>query len=224
MKPIAKPVLRTAPTGLAADLTQTKSFLKVEGSDEDTLITALIKAVTERLETETGLKFITQKWDIYYDHFPSKPVDDWWDGVRDGALSQLYTSSDTIDLPFGRLNSIAAFKTIDESDTEYTFAASNYSLDTTGPFGRIGLKIGQVWPQTILKPFNGIKIEEATFGFGATYLSVPEAIQQAIKMTVAKLYENRGDNSSGESFGTQGFTIPNTAMVLLGPYLRHRIR
>lgn len=224
MKPIPKAVLSTAPAALAVDLTALKSFMRIDGSGEDTLLTILAKSATERIEEYIAQKLITQTWNIFYDSFGYKPSDQWHDGVKDGIISDYAGGAPSfLDLPFGPLVSVTAFKTYADDDTASTFAASNYTLDTKGPFGRVALRMGAVWPTTVLRPVNGIEINGAVFGYGASNTSVPSAIQHAIMLTVSKVYENRGDSASGEFFGVGGFTIPNTAQMLLAPYVRHRV-
>ena len=224
MKAISKAVLSSAPAALAVDLTALKSFMRITGSGEDSLLTLLAKSATERIEEYIAQKLITQTWNIFYDSFGYKPSDLWHDGVKEGIISD-YTggASSFLDLPFGPLVSVVQFRTYDDNDTSNVFASSNYSLDTKGPFGRIALRTGAVWPATVLRPVNGIEINGAVFGYGATYAAVPAAIQHAIMLTVSKVYENRGDAASGEFFGVGGFTIPNTAQLLLSPYVRHRV-
>jgi hypothetical protein len=224
MKAIPKPVIHTsANAAIVADTTflaAVKSFLKIDNTDDDTLIKALIQVATERLEKECNLKFITQKWDIYYDAFSYKKAkDDWWDGTREGALAQFTSNIETLELPFGPCSAISAFKTFadDGSDTSSTFASTNYQLDTNSATPRVGLRSGCSWPSTLLRPFNGIKLEECTFGFASTFAAIPDALAHAVKLTVAKLYENRGDVTDKE------FSIPNTALMLIGPYSRARI-
>lgn len=223
MRPIAKAVLHTAPAVLAVDLTALKSFLKIDGSSEDAMVTAIAQAAIERLEAYTALKFINQKWTIYYDSFGFVPSKEWWDGERDGAIGSLSSSSKFLDLPFGKAQSITTFNTYGEDDVAVEFASTNWQLDTVSMRPRVALKTSAVWPTTVLRPMNGVELLGVQFGFGSSYTSVPDAIQQAIKITVAKLYENRGDSPNAEFFAMSGFTIPNTAQVLLNPYVQYRI-
>jgi len=174
----------------------------------------MINAATVRLEELTGRKFVSQKWDTFLDCFPYSQNNKWWDGTRDGAISELNGAGSNIDLPFGPLISVEGVFTYDDSDTEYAFASSNYNLDLYGPYGVIALKSGAVWPQTVLRTINGIKVS-ATYG----YAVVPSGIKEAVKIFVGKMFENRGDSALGEA----AFTIPATAMVLLGPYTRVKI-
>lgn len=226
MNPIPKFEIAVAPDGSepVVSLADIKSFLRVDGTEDDLLITALVTAATQRLEDFISRKFITQQWKIYFDFWPSQYAKDdpWWDGVRDGAIGSLISPVRYVDLPFGPLNSVATITTYDDADVAYVFDASNYQADTKGLFGRIGLKIGCTWPPTILRPANGIEIL-GTFGMSATAGGLPTTIVQAVKLTVAKMYENRGDNTQSEFFGASGFTIPSTAQMLLEPMRRFRL-
>lgn len=206
---IAKSVLNTAPASLAVPLATVKQYLRIDGTSEDTEVTSLINASTQRLEKLSDRKFVSQKWDIYFDSFPYFHKKDWWDGVRDGAMSELYSPQSKIELPFGPLISVQSFETYDDDDVAYLFASSNYNVDTASPFGVVALKIGSVWPQTVLRSINGIKIA-ATFGYAA----VPEDIAQAIQILVAAMYENRGDEIP---------KIPGQCGLLIEPYRRLKI-
>lgn len=221
---IAKPKLITAPVLLPVGLEEVKTYLRVDGSTEDSLITAAILSATIRLEEMCERKFVTQTWDIYFDYFAGTHKNDWWDGEREGAISMLYSPIKHIDLPFGPLQSVTGFYTYDDDGTEYEFSSSSYVVDTISPQGRVSLKLGQTWPSTVLRATNGIKIR-GVFGYGVGYTVSPAAaslvpvnIQQAILLTVGKIYENRGDSQDAEFL-----TIPNTAMMLLGPYMKVKV-
>lgn len=217
---IPKLSLITAPALPPIGLTQVKTFLRVDGSDEDTIISTLINAATKRLEAETDRKFVTQTWDIYYDCFPIKPnkkSDDWWDGTRDGAISQLYSPVNFIDLPFGICQSITSFKTFDDANVEYTF--TDFHLDNVSSTPRIALKQTATWPTTVLRSVNGIAIR-GVFGFGTgdnnagSNGSTPDDIREAIKQMVGIMYEHRGDEMP---------KIPTTVSMLIEPYRRIKV-
>ena len=176
---IPSAILNTAPATLPVSLAKMKTHLRVDGTDDNAAITLMVKAATQRLEKETGRKFVTQKWDIYFDHFAYEYQDEWWDGVREGSMSQLLNYCDSLILPFGPLQTVESFKTIDNSDTESTFSSSSYLVDTVSPLARISLRLGEVWPSTVLRPRNGIKIA-ATFGYGAGHVDAVDAVTSAI--------------------------------------------
>ena len=206
---IPKSILNTAPASLAVTLATVKTYLRVDGSSEDAEITAMINAATQRLEAMTDKKFVSQKWDIYFDDFPGSYGGAWWDGEREGAISEMFSANKNINLPYGQLLSVESFKTFDDDNVEYTFDSTNYNIDTVAPYGVIALKYGAVWPQTVLRTVNGIKIA-ATFG----YASVPQDIQEAIKILVGAMFENRGDEIP---------KIPAQVSLLVEPYRRFKV-
>lgn len=223
MKPVPKAVLGTAATVPVVSVADLKNFIRVDNTSDDALIAALITAATVRLEEMTCLKFISQTWDVYFDDFEKKSTNLWFDGTRELPISAALESKGELRMPFGPVQSVGAFLTYDDNDTEYEFDPTQYQVDTVSTQGSINLKTGAIWPATILRPRNGIKVEDCVFGFGAAATNVPDPIKHAVMLVVAKLFENRGDSTSSENFGSAGFTIPNTAMVLLAPYMNVRL-
>lgn len=210
---IPNSVLQSAPVNPVVTLDEAKNFLRVDGNSDDSLITAIVAAATSRLESYCDRKFITQTWDIFFDHFPFENKGPWWDGVQDGAIGEMISPRRHIDLPFGPMSSVTHFKTYDDADTAYLFASSEYSIDTKGPFGRIALRSSAVWPATVLRPINGIEIR-AVFGYGVNSTSVPAPIKQAILNLAAVMHEHRGDELP---------VIPASVSLLLEPFRRIKI-
>lgn len=201
-----------APSEKPVTLSQVKSFLRIDNADDDSLIDLLIDSCTERVEAFIDQKIITQKWLISFDKFPMSSNKAWWDGTKDGAISEVLAPSKFIDLPFGPCSAIESFKTIDNDGNEHLFTSDQYVLDTTGPWGRIGLKIGGVWPATVLAPVNGIRIQ-GVFGMGLQ-AAIPAGIKQAIINFTAKCFEQRGDEMP---------QMPPEVALLLEPYRRFKV-
>jgi hypothetical protein len=168
-----------------------KDFLRVDGTTEDALISSLIVAARQMAERMTGCVFISQTWELWLDVFPSqrRPGADWWDGMREGPLTDLTQAIRHIEIPKAPLQSVAFFKTFDTSNTESTFDAANYFVDSVSTPGRVVLNSGSVWPSTALRPANGICIRFVA-GYGNAS-AVPEQIKQAIKMIAGHWFENR---------------------------------
>lgn len=211
--------LVTAPATLPVTVAEMKAYLKVDGSDEDTLIEALINVAVERVEQYIDKKLIKQKWAVYFDHFPcTKKKDMWVDGVIDASVaSVLGGASPIINLPIGVMMSLEEFNTYADDDVKVSSSVSDFTVDTEGPFGRVCLKQGGVWPTTVLRGMNGIEII-GFFGYGEAASDVPNAIKNAIKVLVGKLFEDRGDDKDGEMGGMGAVAIPKTAMFLLEPH------
>lgn len=191
---------------------QAKAHLRVDGSDEDTLIDALIKTARKFVENYTGRALITQTWILWLDRIEEKAgAEPWWDGVREGPASLLYPEvSREVLIPKAPLQSVTSITTFAPDDTDTEFAASNYFVDSKSTKGRVVLKDGVIWP-TNLREANAIKIEfEAGYGAAA---AVPDDILQAMKMLIAHWFENReavSENSMAE--------VPFGVKVILDQY------
>lgn len=64
--------LKTAPTVEPISLDEIKLHLKIDGADDNALITALIKTARQLAEKETKRAFITQIWQMYLDSAPAE--------------------------------------------------------------------------------------------------------------------------------------------------------
>lgn len=158
--------LITAPTTYPVTLAEAKAHCRVDASDEDTLITALITAATEMAEQKTGRAIMPQTWSLSLDAFP-----------------------DEIWLTRVPVQSITSVKYFDADGVEQTLNSSQYSLlrDDFG-FARVVRAYGVVWPNTQARD------AAVTVEYVAGYIdaaAVPEAIKQWVKLMISTMYENR---------------------------------
>jgi uncharacterized phiE125 gp8 family phage protein len=161
-------------------LDEVKLHLRIDGDSEDTLIQSLIRVATRLCETYAGLSFTTQTRVVKLDRF---------------------RGSDVI-LPYGPVTEVTSIAYVDGDDDPQTISGSDYTLDTQSGISKI--RVLESWPFTN-NTANNIVITY-TAGFG-TPDDLPEVAKHAIKMTVALLYQNRGDDKSGG--------LPDAAMDLL---------
>jgi uncharacterized phiE125 gp8 family phage protein len=161
--------LITAPTLEPVTLEEAKSHRRIESSDEDVLIVGFIEAAREWCEGYQNRAFITQTWELALDCFPPE---------------------DRIRIPKPPLQSVESIKYYDTDETEHTFSADSYHVDTYSEPGRVVLKYGETWPSDTLRTANGVIIQ-FTAGYSDTAATVPEKVKQAIKVLVGHLYENR---------------------------------
>lgn len=196
------------PTTQAIPLAEAKEYLRVDQSDEDTIINRQVRSAESLVKNYLNQSLKNETYTYTLDNWPCPERDVWWDGVRDGAINQLTGDADYIDLPWGPFVNVTNFETIDDSDTSYTFASSNYKVDSTSKHGRVSLAEGAVWPATVLRSNSGIVIT-FTAGFGTDDSDVPEAIRQGVLETLGALYERRGDAFTG---------LPAAALNLLETY------
>lgn len=205
-------VLATEPTELPVSLAEAKNHLKVDTSntEDDALIFTMIRSAVDSCQDYTGLSLLTQTWRRYLDRFPGKPME-WWDGVREGALTQEYRSF--IELDKSPLQSVTHVKVYDDADTATTFSATNYYVDTASKPARVVLRNSAIWPATVLRAANGIEIEFIT-GYGSNKNAVPHSIRLGILQHLTALYEHRGDSLGPDGSIIDPPPIPVGAILL----------
>jgi uncharacterized phiE125 gp8 family phage protein len=161
---------------------------------EDSLLSALIAAARQYVETVTRRALVTQTWDLNLDCWPDKNY---------------------VQLLYGQLQSVMSVKYTDSTGVVTTMGAgTGYLVDSSSEPGRIVLPFSVSWPSSTLYPMNPITIRYVC-GYGATAASVPASIRTAIKMTVEDLFENRSavHNRAGVQIQEN-----KTVMALLWPY------
>ena len=148
-------------------LTEAKNWLKVDISDDNTLITDLIKASEIFAQEFCNRQFLTATFDYSVEC---------WNPQR-------------IYIPKQGLTVVNSVKYFDTDDTEQTLAASVYGTDIKGVLGSIYLKTNQVWPElSTTVPFP-ITIQ-CVIG-AANVAAVPDTVKTFIKMMTNDGWENR---------------------------------
>lgn len=143
------------------------------------------------IEQRTGIAFLTQTWRLALDRWPTGG-EGWWDGVRQGAVSDLYGASQkSVELPRWPLQSISGINTYDDGgNATAVTVASTFDVDLYRVPGRMTLKGGAVWPIG-LRSSNAIEI---TFVAGYTSAAnVPGPLKRAVKQLAAYYFSHRGD-------------------------------
>lgn len=182
--------LTTPPAAEPLDLEDARTFLRVDGSGEDDLISNLITLARQDFEALTGRALINQTWTWALDAWPRKAADSGdWSGTRDGPISMFDAPSLTI--PKAPLSSITSITTYDTAGTGTLWAASNYQVDTISVPGRVA-PANTVWP-TATRALNAIVVVFVA-GYGASASAVPIDIRHALKAHIARAYERRGDD------------------------------
>lgn len=185
-------LIRTgAPATTPVSLAETKAHLRVDASDEDTLIASLIDVAVSHVERALGIALITQGWTVVRDAWPG------------GWL---------VELPLAPLQSVASVTTYDADGAGTVFDASDYFVDTASRPPRLVLHGTAPWPAPGRRA-NGIEIA-LTAGFGDAATDVPEPVRQALLMLVAHWYENR----EPAPLGPGPVEVPATAAGLLAPW------
>ena len=202
--------LVTAPTIEPVTLDEAKTFLKIDGSDEDLLVTSLISSARQKAESFTRRAFLTQTWQLFLNAFPNSRKNTWQPGFFEMAITELSPYPAQISIPKSPLISVTHVKTYAIDGTATTFSSSNYDvLKYAGDFaeeGRIALKSGQSWPD-FTREADGIEVQFVA-GYGAAALNVPYGIKDAILHEAMFLYEGRGCQSGMGSPVAAGLLQP----------------
>lgn len=167
--------LASAPASEPITVAEAKSHLRVDTSDDDTLIGDLIQSAREYLEDADNVALVSRKYDVAFDRFP------------DG--------NDPIVLPRAPLAGVTHVKYYGETGATSTLSSSNYQVDSTSKPGRILIDQDADWPTDSLRSGNGVVVR-ITAGYGAAS-AVPESFKSQIKLLVGDLYEHRGDTITG---------------------------
>lgn len=184
-------VLATAPAVEPVTTTEAKSHLRVDYSDDDTLIGTLITAARQQVEQITRRALITQTWDMWLPGFPGESY---------------------IEIPLPPLQSITSITYYDDDDVAATFASTNYYVDAKSEPGRIVLRDDASWPSTSLRGANGVCVKFIA-GYGLA-VAVPQGLKQAVLLAVGHFYEHR----EAVSDERQLETLPLGFEYLLWPY------
>ena len=181
-------VLVDNPATKVVSVTDIKAQLRIDSSDEDTLLGYYIDAATDMAENYCNRHFITHQYKLYFNE-------------------QVQTAS--LIFPNCTLEETGSNKPINwvdengaaqSSDKAYIDAFSNPSL----------VYLSSDFPGTTLKD-NAANTFYFWFntGYGTASTDVPEAIKQAIKLIVADMYYFREDRKR---------QFPMASQILLQPY------
>lgn len=154
----------TGPASEPVTLNEAKLHCRIDGTDEDSLVTNLIVAAREYCESYQNRAYITQTIEMVLDGWPRFPL--------------------SITRP--PLASVASVKYYGTDNTEYTLDAAKYYVDTNSEPGRICLAHGVSLPTVTLREISSVKI---TYTAGAA--TVSKKVIQAILMLVGHWYANR---------------------------------
>lgn len=181
--------LITAPTEEPVTLAEAKLHCRVDGSDDDALLIALIKAARDLAENQTGRALCTQTWELALDAFPDVEIE----------------------LPMPPVQSIVSIKYLDFAAVEQTLSADVYALDSYGSQRHWVLPAqGASWPDT-LDAANAVKIRfVAGYGLG---VAVPPGIKQWMLLQIGHWYATRESVNGGNIVNEMPFVG-----ALLDPY------
>jgi uncharacterized phiE125 gp8 family phage protein len=188
------PLIVNGPAIEPVALADAKQWLKLETSDDDDVVGALITAARLMIEAQIRRMLITQTWRLIYDCWPN------------GRL---------IKIPLAPFQSLAGMRVFDSNGAAQTVSASFYYVDAAPDAARI---IFGAPPPMPARAAAGIEID-VVVGYGASTASVPEPLRQAIRTLVTNWYENRGDAGTDDPANA----LPSPVRALVAPYQRPRL-
>ncbi|MCP8937786.1 head-tail connector protein [Alsobacter sp. SYSU M60028] len=172
-------------------LAEAKLWLRVDGDEEDALIGALVAAARAAVEAASGRLLVAQSWRWSLDAWP--------------AMSPFA-------LPVAPVRAVVAARVRDAAGLVTDLAADAFDLDAASDPPRLAWR----GPPPPGPGLGGVEIDLAA-GYGAP-AAVPAPLIQAVRITLAALYEARGDASS-----TLSTVLPPAALALVAPFRRVRL-
>jgi len=172
----------SSPSGLAVSLDEAKKHLRVSGTSQDTEITLLIEASTEKLERDINRGILSATWQQSMSCFPS-----------DSGMISLMMGMDTNVSSITYVDTDGVTQTLDSSLWSYSQPRSGiFSEDADG------------WPEVSAET----KSDKVTINFTCGVADsdcVPRMIKQAILLEVGRGYfdpaqENTLNTDNGKSY------------------------
>ena len=170
-----------APATTPITLVEAKAQMRVETSDDDTLITRLIAAAVAFTDGQgaLGKAMITQTWRQWVGNNPNE-----------------------IQLAMLPVASVTAVKYYDSDGTLQTATLADFEVFGTSTYKYIKPASGKSWP--VAQTRSDAIAVEYTAGYGDATTDVPDTLRHALLMLVAHWYENR----ENEIIGTISKTTP----------------
>lgn len=175
---VVRKTLVSAPAVEPLVLADVKNFINVSHTDDDALITSLIKAARQHVEQTYNVALINQTWDFTLDEFPQyKETSD-----PDALIEPLIK-------PVSSVTNITYY---DAANVLQTLSASAYELVANNygwPY--IRRAYNNFWPETYDRT-DAVKVRIVA-GYGASGANVPEPVKIGMSMFVKFMYDNRED-------------------------------
>jgi len=181
------PLLIAGPAVEPVTLAAMRDYLRLDDAAEDDLVTALVKAARLLVEASCGRQLIEQTWRITLDRWPAGRI---------------------VTLPVSPLMRVARIRLYDAAGAGADLAASLYRADTASDPPRVIVEPTAPEPG---RAGQGVEIDIVA-GFGPAAADVPAPLVQAIRLLVARWFENRGDGPAD--------ALPPDIAALAAPFRR----
>ena len=145
---------------------EAKTYMRVDHSEEDSLIDRMVKAGRQHYVEFTHRALINTTYTLKLDAFPVE-----------------------IRPPRSPLSAVTSITHIDCDGNSQTVATSVYDVDTDTEPGRIFLKFNQSWPDT--RQINNAVTVTFVAGYGTATSSLPETGRSAVSMLALHFFDLR---------------------------------
>ena len=183
--------LLSGPAVEPVSLADAKAHLRLDTTDEDLVVGAMIGASRVAVETDIRQVLIAQQWRVSNTAWPTDR---------------------RIDLPVLPLISVDAVRALDAEDNPTAVPATDFSVEPEA--GIVTINAGAAALAPTLSA-GGYEID-FTAGFGVASTDVPHALRQAILMLVTHWFEHRSAITIGEAL----VATPQGVHALIAPYRR----
>jgi uncharacterized phiE125 gp8 family phage protein len=171
-------VVATEPAVEPVTLAEAKLHLRVDTSDDDTYIEALIVAARQWVEEYVDRALVSQQLTLRMDTFPAE-----FELPRPPMASSGTLTATTITYSLDPGSSGTA------TPTTTTLDVASYRVDREDTPGKIRTVYGGTWPSHLSDP-NAVTVTWWA-GYGASGSDVPSAVRHACLMLIGHLYERR---------------------------------
>lgn len=191
----------TPPATEPLSLSDAKAYLRVTHTAEDSLITSQIKSARQYCERACRRAFVTQTIEAVF-NIPKISSDSYYISSQVVDPDNIYRG---IRIPRGPVASITGI-------TAYTIPDAATVIPTNA--WKLNLDSGYIeWVNDVLSPYfvenNFVKIVYVAGTDVNTFAAAYPDIMEAIRITLASMYDQRGYSQQG---------VPAAAMQLISPY------
>lgn len=187
--------LITAPSVEPLTLAEAKLYLRVDSTSENSLITGMIVAARQYVETYTRRALTTQTWDFRY--------------------AALMETRRPLIVPRAPLQSVTSVTYLDDDGATQTFSSADYNVRVfAGPTagrGYVELDEDISLPSLFTDALLPVTVR-AVCGYGAA-AAVPDGLKMAMYLLLGDLYEQRQETMTSTSSSTK-----TTTERLMAPY------
>jgi uncharacterized phiE125 gp8 family phage protein len=149
-------------------VTELKNYARIDGNQEDSILSSIIKGTRLLVENYINRALIEQTITMQMDFWPSNQIE----------------------LPRPPLISITSIQMLDEDGIAITYSSSNYYTITNATPGRLIIKNSTSFPRNLDRYYGGHQIIY-TAGYGSTATYIPDAIKEGMKAWATMIYDSR---------------------------------